>query len=416
AGFHYVNDNAIFTTSATQTQNQSFYMLLGNLNNASYELRIQEPNGSGSNYSALKSPVQAYDMRYTFPAVIPTVNQVLAAQTITGSSGTGYDISLEWVDNTLSGSGGTVTGSGQPGEVAFWNTTSQITSDSRLFWDDGTLRLGVGTNTPDEKVDVEGNLIISNGNSLSNELRIAEPFYTAGNTSYSAFSTQAQTQTILYRLPAAIPTSSTYGNNHFGFGTSDMDDTVNISWQTFWSPQGNSGTDPNTAFIGTTDNQPLVFRSNNVEYMRLTSNPQLQIRGGNGAASFTSNQVVLGYSGYSGYQYSSAIKTRHNSGGATDNTIDFYVWKYGTDAATTVGTQHGLTIEGAAGGYANIGVGTVTSPKASLHIPNILSNRRVVLWQDADNDHQFYGLGVNTSVLRYQVGNTSADHVFYAGA
>lgn len=38
-----------------------------------------------------------------------------------------------------------------------------------------------------------------------------------------------------------------------------------------WSVTGNSGTTPLTNFFGTTDNQPLVFRTNNAERMRLTS-------------------------------------------------------------------------------------------------------------------------------------------------
>lgn len=36
-----------------------------------------------------------------------------------------------------------------------------------------------------------------------------------------------------------------------------------------WSLTGNSGTDPSTNFIGTTDSQPLIFRANNTEAMRL---------------------------------------------------------------------------------------------------------------------------------------------------
>ena len=39
-----------------------------------------------------------------------------------------------------------------------------------------------------------------------------------------------------------------------------------------WNITGNSGTDPATNFLGTTDNQPLVIRTNNVERMRITVN------------------------------------------------------------------------------------------------------------------------------------------------
>lgn len=39
-----------------------------------------------------------------------------------------------------------------------------------------------------------------------------------------------------------------------------------------WGLAGNSGTNPTTDFIGTTDAQPVVFKTNNVERMRLESN------------------------------------------------------------------------------------------------------------------------------------------------
>ena len=51
----------------------------------------------------------------------------------------------------------------------------------------------------------------------------------------------------------------------------------------------------------------------------------------------------------------------------------------------------------------------------SLTFPNALANRKVVLWSTAANDHQFYGLGLASGTLRYQVDNTGAAHVFYAG-
>jgi len=39
-----------------------------------------------------------------------------------------------------------------------------------------------------------------------------------------------------------------------------------------WNTTGNSGTNPSNNFIGTTDNQPLVLKSNNIEGVRIRSN------------------------------------------------------------------------------------------------------------------------------------------------
>ena len=61
----------------------------------------------------------------------------------------------------------------------------------------------------------------------------------------------------------------------------------------------------------------------------------------------------------------------------------------------------------------NIGVGT-TTPNAPLQFGNTIANRKIVLWENANNDNQFYGLGINGGTLRYQVPE-AADHAFFTG-
>src|SRR5688572_6355694 len=61
----------------------------------------------------------------------------------------------------------------------------------------------------------------------------------------------------------------------------------------------------------------------------------------------------------------------------------------------------------------NIGIGT-GSPNGKLQFDNGLSNRKIVLYEGVNNDHEYYGLGVNGSVFRYQVSNVNDNHVFYA--
>ena len=62
----------------------------------------------------------------------------------------------------------------------------------------------------------------------------------------------------------------------------------------------------------------------------------------------------------------------------------------------------------------NVGIGT-TSPNAPLQFANNTVNRKIVLYENTNNDHDFYGFGVNSGILRYQTG-IGANHVFYAGA
>ncbi len=60
-----------------------------------------------------------------------------------------------------------------------------------------------------------------------------------------------------------------------------------------------------------------------------------------------------------------------------------------------------------------VGIGTST-PHAPLQLANTpLQNRKIVLFEDANNEHSFFGFGINAAAMRYQVGNNSS-HVFYA--
>jgi hypothetical protein len=65
-------------------------------------------------------------------------------------------------------------------------------------------------------------------------------------------------------------------------------------------------------------------------------------------------------------------------------------------------------------GNGNVGIGT-NAPHALLQFSNAVVSRKIVLFESANNDNQFYGWGINAGQLRYQVGVTTSDHVFYAG-
>lgn len=65
-------------------------------------------------------------------------------------------------------------------------------------------------------------------------------------------------------------------------------------------------------------------------------------------------------------------------------------------------------------GSGNVGIGT-GSPNAKLQFANTITNRKIVLWEDANNDHQYYGIGVNPSTLRFQLPNSGAAFRFLRG-
>jgi hypothetical protein len=81
----------------------------------------------------------------------------LADGTLDGSK-VGTGISAANVTGTLPA---TVLGSGSPGQLAFWNSTvNAFTTKAGLFWDNTNSRVGIGTNTPKNLLDVEGGIAI----------------------------------------------------------------------------------------------------------------------------------------------------------------------------------------------------------------------------------------------------------------
>ena len=63
---------------------------------------------------------------------------------------------------------------------------------------------------------------------------------------------------------------------------------------TAWSKEGNSGTNPATNFIGTTDSQDLIFKTNNLESMRITSGGKVKIGTNDPVTNPTSNLRIYG--------------------------------------------------------------------------------------------------------------------------
>jgi hypothetical protein len=73
------------------------------------------------------------------------------------------DTGSSWVQ--IAGSStGAVTGSGVSTRVAFWDSTSSISSNSNLFWDNVNNRLGIGTSTAGAPLDIHGTGTIAHFN------------------------------------------------------------------------------------------------------------------------------------------------------------------------------------------------------------------------------------------------------------
>ena len=102
-------------------------------------------------------------------------------------------------------------------------------------------------------------------------------------------------------------------------------------------------------------------------------------RGGNNNNTFGSNQLRLGYAGGTGYSH--AIKTRHNSGGNTDNALDFFLWTT-ADCTETVGSKNVMTLTGCGA----VGIGAC--------YPNILGFTGTMLTVNGRGNYQGLELAV----------------------
>ena len=111
--------------------------------------------------------------------------------------------------------------------------------------------------------------------------------------------------------------------------------------------------------IGTTDPKARLDVSGKANTDKQIS---LQLRSGNNANNYESNQITFGWDGTDTFRH--AIKTRHHGSQIGGNAIDFYVWKYGTgkDAKAAIGGLHTMTLNGG-----NVGIGT-TEPEARLDV------------------------------------------------
>lgn len=83
------------------------------------------------------------------------------------------------------------------------------------------------------------------------------------------------------------------------------------------------------------------------------SSYSMLLRAGDSSGGTSAIQIAFGYGNTADYRHS--IRTRHNSGAAANNAIDFWLWQQGVDAAATLGSLRVMTIDGANGGSVGIG-------------------------------------------------------------
>ena len=133
------------------------------------------------------------------------------------------------------GGGGSV-GPGTPTQIAFFDTTSSITSDTDLYWDNTNKRLGIGTTSPAYGLDVNKNVGIrgsttTGGGQLGTELLTSSGWtstnwtgsfaagwtHTSGNTT-SLLNSLAAVVNSYYVINCIISGDTSFALNYITFG------------------------------------------------------------------------------------------------------------------------------------------------------------------------------------------------------
>lgn len=143
------------------------------------------------------------------PSSLGSAGQALTIQSLAGTTA-----SLEWTNSAFWELGGTAitTGGTAPGQQYLGTSNTQDlvfatggNEAARVMGIAGPRQgfVGIGTNLPQARLDVAGNMAITNSGTAS-ELRMFEPF--ADGTNYTAFVAGAQTANVVYTLPPSTPT------------------------------------------------------------------------------------------------------------------------------------------------------------------------------------------------------------------
>ncbi len=227
--------------------------------------------------------------------------------------------------------------------------------------------VGIGTTNPAQKLDVVGNVNVSSANT--------------------------------YMIGASTVLSNTgTGNIFVGANNGLFNTAISNTFVGQAAGRDNVGGGDNT-FIGR--NAGLVNTAGTLNVI---------VGSGAGQASTGSGNTFVGYR--AGFVNTSGVRNTligREADVATSGLTNAIAIGY----QAVAGASNTLVLGGTGANAVNVGIGTST-PHAQLQLASSVDNRKIVLYEAVDNDHEFIGFGVDGSgALRYQTAVNSNDHIFY---
>jgi hypothetical protein len=313
------------------------------------------------------------------------------------------DNGSSWDQIAGSGGGGGITGSGTPTRIAFWDTTSSISSNANLYWDNTNSRLGINTATPGAPLDVHGTGTAAhfNGTGTNNTYLL---FQNAGTGKWQIGNTYSA------------------GANYFR-----IYDSVNATERLKIENTGSITTGATITASGSSTGYQGIYNSNSVTIPASTTFAsggytfvgynQYYFQNFGGSATFQNNNIDASIFGLNRIDFSGAggtITMTQATGVRAMSAAAFQNQYNGTNSGTITNLAGAVIL----GFYRSAGAGTLSVTNAyGLIINNIddygagfsYTNRWGIFQQGSSDNNYFSGkiiTGSSTTVSTYQLDVT----------